>query len=120
MVCNRQLRTSRKEALAFWRKIQKDNNWMTADKLAAMQELMKHHKKKMARMEARANGISSHGLLLMEQQWRVLRLGDCKATWIRKLSFIPTLQVGHFVKENLAKLRNVHERLVKAVRMRGG
>ena len=47
-------------------------------------------------------------------------MGDMEDTWKRKLSFIPALQVGKFSTENLKKLQEAQERLVEAVRLRGG
>jgi len=57
----------------------------------------------------------------MNQQWRVLQMGDfAEKRWMEKLSFIPVVHIKPFGVENLAKLQEVHERLVDAVRIRGG
>ena len=48
-------------------------------------------------------------------------MGDhTEAVWKEKLSFVPTVQLGHFGAQNLARLQSVNKKLIEAVRLRGG
>ena len=121
VLSNRRQRTSRKEALALWNAFREENPWMTEEDVSAVQKLVKSWKRKQARETSRANGVSSRGRLVTNQQWRVLQMGDYdEKTWMAKLSFVPIAQIASYGAENLKRLQDVHERLVAAVRLRGG
>jgi len=112
---------SRKEALAKWRKIEEDNPSLSEEGKKKMQCWLAAERKKAARKALRAHGVSSKGKLRADNKWRVLEMGDHKEeTWKRKLSFVPLAQVGTFGKDNLTKLQLLQDRLVAAVRLRGG
>jgi len=51
----------------------------------------------------------------------MLRMGDhVEKIWQAKLSFVPVVTLGRFGSKNQRKLREVNERLVKVIRLRGG
>lgn len=113
------VKSSRATSLAFWRDYREKNPSLTASDIRALQRRIAALRKKQKRQSDRANGVGTQGVLITGHAWRRLQLGDYKM-WEVKLSFIPTVSIGRFGKENLAKLQKVHEQLVKAVRLRGG
>lgn len=114
-------RPSRKLALAKWKAIRERDPTLTDADIRKMQRKEAAEKKKQTRDSRRALGVSTKGKLLAEHRWRKLNMGDqMEDIWTQKLSFIPVAQVRPFGKENLCKLQNLHERLVAAVRLRGG
>ena len=121
VVSNRQQRASRKQSLAFWKKIKEENPHFTTKDIKALQEFLKSLKKKEKRKRARAMGVSTQGRLLDTSRWRTLRLGDCTEEIFReKLAFVPVLHVKSFSQENLAKLQGLQEELIETMRLRGG
>jgi hypothetical protein len=120
VVSHQLARSSRKAALDKWRKIRADNPSLTDKDIREMQRQEAVERKKLARQAYRESGVGTRGKLTAADKWRVLEMGDTEDTWKRKLSFIPALQVGTFSTENLKKLQEAQERLVEAVRLRGG
>jgi len=112
---------SRASSLAFWKHYRKKNASLTDKEVHMMRRKVAAIRKRQKRALDRECGIGTNGKLLVEHRWRMLEMGDYKeTTWQKKLSFIPVLSVGRFGASNLAKLQTVQERLVDAVRLRGG
>ena len=115
------VKASRAESLAFWDWCRRQNPTVTACTIRALQRKVAALRKKRKRSLDRLNGVGTMGDLLSEHRWRTLSLGDHEEkVWREKLSFVPVVSIGSFSSQNVRKLQEVQERLVKAVRLRGG
>jgi len=114
-------KSSRSKALAKWKMIKEQNPSLSREDIKKMQRHQAVERKRAARQAYRENGVSSKGQLTLGNKWRVLEMGNHKEDiWKKKLSFVPVAQVRAFSKGNLAKLQELQERLVAAMRLRGG
>lgn len=114
-------RSSRKKALAKWKKIREENPMLGDDEIEQMKKAQAAERRKKSRQAKRNEGLSSKGQILRAHRWRMLVMNDRQeATWNNKLSFIPIAQVQSYGKQNLARLQKLHERIVVALRLRGG
>ena len=113
------VKASYSKAKAFWDNYRKENPTVSDVEVRAMQRKVAAARKKQKRNMLRREGISTTGTLL--QEWRLLTMGDQKEEiWAKKLSFIPTVQLGHIGAQNLARLQSLNEKLIQEVRLRGG
>jgi hypothetical protein len=111
----------RKESLEFWRNVKSHFEWLNDEEMRILQRHVAAIRKKNKRHNDRARGISERGRLLPADKWRVIEMGDShEDVWRKKLSFVPTVQLGTFGPQNLARLQRLQDQLVDAVRLHGG
>ena len=115
------VRTSRRASLAFWKHYKAVFPNTTAKEIKGAQQKVATYLLRKKRKTNQINGVSSRGRLLKDHLWRQLKLGDFEEnSWGKKLSFVPVVKLGSFGAENLSRLRQVNQRLVQAIRLRGG
>jgi len=103
------VKVSYAKSKAFWDEYQKENLGVDWSKIRALQRKVAAVQTRQAWTMLRAEEVSTTGNLLIEQEWRVLRMGDhTEAVWKEKLSFVPTVQLGHFGAQNFARLQSVN------------
>lgn len=113
-------KASRTQSLSKWKQVKKGHSHLTPLEVDKEQRKLAVEKKKELRALLRKHGVAAKGALRLDNQWRVLHMGDHdEEVWRGKLSFIPLAKVGKFGEENQARLHRLQDHL-EAIHLRGG